>query len=300
LDAKSFDALNVTLVNAIKLLKTADLSTNVDSLLLELSADGLESSVKGHGKVYIEDLTISGKAKPTYSRVPFYDADDDTPEMSQDMVTTGENSGSISVIYQLLNLIQDHTILFLLTIIVAVFVFKRRQFRETDEMDDVMFHNLERKRKKKSSSNGVFGDKKNSSHSSNGHKKNKHSRNESKKSKNHSEGEFPSDYASKLVHDTVRKYSDNYKEKSKSTSMSSSRFIPYGSAVEEEWADGRQNIEIQQDLSNKKYNDAAQRSDNNDADDEDFADELDDIIRHFESSSSSSSGSSDSDGWQHA
>ena len=295
LDAHSYDTLNATSFNAIKLLKTADLGSSMDTLLLDLSADGLVSNLKGHGKIYIEDLSISGEIKPTYKRLPYYDDDDEnTQQLVQDLSTTGVDSGSISVVYQILNLVQDHTILFVMALVFAVFVYKRRKSSDYDDMNDDMYRKLERKRKK-SSAGKLFTKGDATSHS----RERKKSARSEKESKKHSRKVDTTPAAGTAgLQKFASKLSDNDGVKSVHSDSYTSRFVPYGSAVEGSRANGKYDVESRLNLSQSKLLDSSPIDGIRDEEDDDFGDELDIIISEFETSSSSSSGS-DSDGWQH-
>lgn len=345
LDATDFDTMNSTAFNAFNLLKKADLGSSVDALLLSLSALGVESNLNSHGRVYVEDLSISDEAKATYVKNPFYYVDDDADNAEGSLdgdgdgtqTGAGDSDGSINITFSLLNVIQNHSFVFLV-LMTAVVVYIRRRSSGDDDDDDIeaaAYHRSEQKKKASSLVNLPFSDgkkhrdeRKNSSrkhkhrHGSGSDKKDKsRSAREEKEQSSTSNSSTLQARASALKSYVPKEVTDQKTAPGSSGSSGdrySQRFVPYGNAAdlaaEEGWAAGsqgtantntrsstRSSTPMENAQKQKQEQEQRRRDEEEDEDEEEYGDELDNILSQFDSSSSSSGSSSgDSDGWHHA
>lgn len=326
LDATSFDTLNATGVDAIRLLKRADLSSSVDTLLLDYSALGLESNLHAHGKVYFEDLTIGDTVKATFVKNPYYYVDDDADlsEISLDGSQTAGDGDNSSVLEQIVNGIQNHPYSFLV-LLMAVVVFVRRRSRGDEDDFDINAAAFSRHERKKSHAESLvklpFSDKdrlgrtressskKHRHESKDTSKKHKHRHSSEKKS--HIERDTTSQPRVSASSTPTSIGTGELSSSSSDRDKYSQRFVPYGSAAElaevEGWSTGRRaaGAAVTERRSQSQVSDlnALQPTSTHiptEVEDEEYGDELDNILSHFESSTSSSDSSGDSDEWDHA
>lgn len=310
LDATEFDTLNATSVNAKRLMKSVNLASSVDTLLLDLSALGLESNLNKHGKIYFEDISSSNLAKATYVRDPFYYVDDDEADVA---VTTlggsqASDNSSLSVLVQVLTAIQGHTLAFLVIVMGAAVVFVRRRSQEEDDDVDVLsFHKSERKRRKNALVNLPVDGKRSSSRHSSGSGSGKKDKHESKHHKHRHRDKKLENATSTTPVEARIKALDYYVAEMESkppttrsaseTDKHAQRFVPYGRAAElaaeEGWTSGQRTAGARGGSSTSH----GKEKDSEDGDEE-YGDELDNILSQFDSSSSGSSDSSDD--WEHA
>lgn len=317
LDATDFDTLNKTSAHIVSLLKGTDLSTSMDTLLLELSAMGLESSLDTHGKVYVEDIVTSDVAKTTYVRDPFYfvDDDDDDNDMAGASISDSVSTSSIA---QIQIFIQQHTVVFLVVVVVAMAVFVRKRAEDQDR-DDFSHLEIREGRKKKSKresrqgKNGGLLDRhgggaRKDSHNSEDKESKRHKRRDKKKRRETNIDSIDSTLKARvsalksLAPSGV--FSDGDLEggcdsaDNNRTAQTGRRFVPYGSAAElsceEGWGsglsarEGKEEGGIGSDEGVVRGGIVLEDDDN-----DEYGDELDSILSHFESSSESESSDSD-------
>lgn len=280
LDPTSFDSLNVTAVNSKRLLQRTDLSSTLDTLLLDYSALNVESNLNRHGKVYIEDIVVSLEAKTAYVRSPYYYIDDDAEaaEVTVEMSAAGDEPSSL---YQIFSTVQDHMVMFVVFVIGAavLYVRYRSQEEDCDEFDSHVLRNYGVK-KKKSSSSGKLSDEK-GKRSENKRRRHQRSHSTNKRDEVYRDNVSVSSAATEVL-----------AEKTVPTNVlgsnsGSNRFVPYNRSSDDRDQSTAMGTGTAENCSGDKTVDIIE-------DDGDLSDELDHILSHFESSSSSS----DSDEWE--
>lgn len=329
LDATEFDSINATSAQAFHLLRMADFSSSIDTLLLEYSSKNIESSLNKHGKIYIEDLSIASEVTSTFVADPYYYVVEDDDAQMSEVGGLSNAADESSVLFDLMSAIQDHMFVFLAVMAGLAVLYVRSKNSDNDDDFDEQSYLASKKKSRKYSSLKLPLTEESEDRTSSHSKKGKHEDRDGKDHKHrhkHDKTAAPHTAASTLKAraSMLDSYVSEVSEKGGNTSSNAiqlehsaaPRFVPYGSAakvaVEEGWAGsaaqggsrpssssgGRSGARAGSGSESGTGGAAVSNDGQRDDQDDDDSDELDHILSHFDSSSSSSSG--ESDGWEHA